>query len=400
MRWLAAGGLLTFASCFGQTFFISIFADQIMNDYSLTNGEWGRIYGLGTMSSGLLLIWAGAFTDKYRVKALASIMLCVLAVFCVAMALNTNAAFLVFLIFGLRFSGQGMLHHISTVAMARWFSAARGKALAIGALGFSFGEALLPLTFVALMLWLPWRGLWLLSAILALALIPVLRRLLSSERTPQAIAKEQGTAGMAGRHWTRPEVLRHWLFWLILPASMAPAVFSTAFFFQQVHFSASKGWELVHLVALFPLFTASAVLSVMLFGAAIDRWGSARLIPLFQIPMAAAFLIWGPSTQLWHALAGLVLMGIMQGGNTVVPAAFWSEFYGTRHLGAIKSMATAVMVLGSAIGPAVTGALIDRGVDFQDQMIWIAGLILFGCLTTYLGVSRARRVLETSSAAA
>ena len=74
VRWLAAGVLLTFASCFGQTFFISIFAAQIMNDYSLTNGEWGRIYGLGTMASGLLLIWAGAFTDKYRAKVLASIM--------------------------------------------------------------------------------------------------------------------------------------------------------------------------------------------------------------------------------------------------------------------------------------------------------------------------------------
>lgn len=320
-------------------------------------------------------------------------MLCILAGFCLAMSLNTNAAFLIVLIFGLRFSGQGMLHHISTVAMARWFTVARGKALAIATLGFSFGEALLPLTFAALMLWLPWRGLWILSAVVALALIPVLRHLLTAERTPQAIAREAGTAGMLDRHWSRPQVLRHWLFWLILPASMAPSILSTAFFFQQVHFAATKGWELVHLVALFPVYTATTILSVMLYGVAIDRWGSARLIPLFQIPMAAAFLVWGPSTELWQALVGMIFLGLMQGGNSVIPAAFWSEFYGTRHLGAIKSMATAVMVLGSAIGPAVTGALIDRGINFEDQMIWIAGLVLAGCFTTYLGVSRARPAL-------
>ena len=37
-RWLAAGALLTFISSFGQTYFISIFAGQIMGDYGLSGG--------------------------------------------------------------------------------------------------------------------------------------------------------------------------------------------------------------------------------------------------------------------------------------------------------------------------------------------------------------------------
>ena len=49
-------------------------------------------------------------------------------------------------------------------------------------------------------------------------------------------------------------------------------------------------------------------------------------------------------------------------------SAFWAEFYGTRHIGAIKAMAAALMVFGSAIGPGLTGALIDLddGELFQD----------------------------------
>src|SRR6056297_2918334 len=42
--WLAAGFLLTFASSFGQTFFISVFAGEIRATYGLSHGDWGAIY--------------------------------------------------------------------------------------------------------------------------------------------------------------------------------------------------------------------------------------------------------------------------------------------------------------------------------------------------------------------
>ena len=61
--WLAAGGLLTFLSSFGQTFFISIFAGEIRADFGLSHGEWGGIYSLGTAASAAMMIWTGALTD-------------------------------------------------------------------------------------------------------------------------------------------------------------------------------------------------------------------------------------------------------------------------------------------------------------------------------------------------
>ena len=47
-RWLSSGLALTFTSSFGQTYFISIFAAQIMAHYNLTDGEWGQLYAIGT----------------------------------------------------------------------------------------------------------------------------------------------------------------------------------------------------------------------------------------------------------------------------------------------------------------------------------------------------------------
>ncbi len=254
--------------------------------------------------------------------------------------------------------------------------------------------------FVALMAYFTWQSLWIVSAALALLFVPVLRYLLAEERAPQSVAEQSQATGMSDQHWTRPEVLRHWLFWLVLPAIAAPPMIGTAFFFQQVHFADSKGWEHVHLVALFPFYTLTTVISVLLFGSAIDRWGSSVMMPLYQLPMVAAMLVLGHASSLTHAMIGLILMATMQGGNGVVPLAFWSEYFGTRHLGAIKAMAAAVMVVASAIGPALTGALIDRGISFADQMIWIAIYVLTANALVLLGVLRAKPAMQRPSAAA
>ncbi len=77
------------------------------------------------------------------------------------------------------------------------------------------------------------------------------------------------------------------------------------------------------------------------------------------------------------------------GANHTLPSAFWAEFYGTRYIGAVKAMAAAVMVLGTAIGPILTGVLIDRGVTFDTQMIGIAGWFACACAVTALAMARA-----------
>ena len=87
-RFLAAGILLMFASSFGQTFFISTFAGEIMARFSLSDGQWGGIYTIGTCASAVAMFWAGALTDRFRVRLLAWAILPGLALSCFLMAFN------------------------------------------------------------------------------------------------------------------------------------------------------------------------------------------------------------------------------------------------------------------------------------------------------------------------
>lgn len=391
---LLAGALLSFTSSFGQTFFISIFAGEIMSTFSLSDGDWGLIYSLGTTASAVVMVWSGVLTDRLRVRTLGAIVFAGLAFACLFMAFNPYAALLPLSIFLLRFTGQGMTSHIAMVAMARWFVATRGKALAIAASGYAVGEAILPVLFVAAMVMIDWHYLWVVSALFVLLMLPLMQRLLRQERTPQSLAESDASLGMEARHWTRGEMLRHPLFWFVLPSVLGPSAFVTALFFQQVHLAEVKGWSHVGFVALFPIYTLISTLFMLLAGWAIDRFGTKRLMPFYQIPIAVSFIVMASADSLWWAALAFALMAMTTGANSTLPSAFWAEFYGTRHIGGIKSIGTAAMVLGSAIGPAVSGVLIDRGIPFPDQMLWITVWFLLASVLMWFGVSAAARSLS------
>lgn len=389
-RWLAAGALLAFMSSFGQTFFISIFSDHIRTEFGLSHAKWGGIYSLGTTASAVVMIWAGTLTDIFRTRTIGVVVFLLLGLFCLAMAAVPNVLMLPFIIFALRLFGQGMSSHLSNVAMSRWFSIGRGRALSIASLGFSAGEAFLPVSFVFLMTSYSWRSMWVVSFSVLVIAIPVLLLLLRQERTPRSLAAESSSLGMKKRHWTRQEALKHPLFWFMIPALLGPSAFNTAFFFQQAHFAQIKGWDHLQLVSYFPLYSVLSVIAVFISGMALDRYGTARLIPFYQLPMVVAFGCFAIAQSTLVFAFGLVFLAITAGANATLPTAFWAEFYGTRHLGAIKSMTVAIMVLGSAIGPGLTGVLIDAGVGLERQYIWVAMFFLISTGFMVLGVSRAR----------
>ena len=336
------------------------------------------------------MIWSGSLTDVMRVRNLGPIVLAALAASCLFMAFNPWVALLPVVIFCLRLTGQGMSSHIAAVAMSRWFVANRGKALSVAGLGFSVGEACYPIVVVSLLVFFTWQSVWILAAGAAILAIPALLWLLAEERSPQSSATEGQSFGMGARHWSRNQALSHPLFWFMIPALLGQSAFNTAFFFLQVHFAEIKGWEHLQLVAMFPVYTLVSIAAMILSGILLDKLGTARLIPYFQLPMIIAFLIFAYGQSLLVALVGFIFLGLSAGANATLPNAFWAEFYGTKHLGSIKAAAAAVMVLGSAIGPAVTGILLDHDLPLDSQYVAISIFFGLSSLMMWTGVKRVR----------
>ena len=219
-----------------------------------------------------------------------------------------------------------------------------------------------------------------LAAFLPLTLIPIFRILLRTERKPSDITILEASSGIGNKHWTRKEVVKSKSFWLYIPIMIFPGMFVTAVFFQQYHLSLSKGWSHIQFVSLFPLYTSTSVASMFLLGWASDKFGSKTLLTIYQIPLAISLLLFSLADNLVSAAFAFLLMGISQGGSATVFNAFWPEIYGTKNIGSIKALIASLGVFGSALGPGISGMLIDYGFNFSSQM-YIFGLCTFiGCI--------------------
>lgn len=387
-RWLAGGLLLTFFSGSGQTYFISLFAGQIRATHGLSHGQFGSVYMLSTLASAATLIALGRVVDRRPMRQVASGVIGALACACVWMGTTRSLIGLMLAIYALRLFGQGMMSHVAMTAMGRWFDATRGRAVSITALGYQLGEGLLPLLVVSSLLVLDWRSVWYGAALVLVLALPVLRRLWAESRTPRG---ESDAVPERGRQWTRAEAIRDRAFVPICLAVLAPPFIGTSVFFHQVHLGEVKGWPPAALPAAFMLMALVTIVAGLVSGRLIDRIGACRLLPGFLLPLGVACLVLslgdGPGTAWWF----MALLGFSSGVSSSVFNALWPEVYGTRHLGAIRSVVFAGMVFASALGPGVTGWLIDAGVGFERQLLVMS---LYSLVAAGLIVPISRRLVR------
>ena len=130
---LVYGFAILFFASFGQTFFISIYNLEIREFYILTDGEFGLVYALGTLSSSLILVGFAKLIDYIDLRIYSLIISVGLSLACLGMYSSFKSPFfLFFVIFALRFFGQGAMSHAGETTMARYFGDNRGKALSVG----------------------------------------------------------------------------------------------------------------------------------------------------------------------------------------------------------------------------------------------------------------------------
>ncbi|WP_282608320.1 MFS transporter [Pelagibius sp. Alg239-R121] len=369
-RFLGFGLFLTFASSFGQTFFISLFGNELRSDFGLSHGEFGSVYSIATLSSGFLLIWVGRAIDRLDLRIFTALVILGLAAACLTMANATSVALLCLAIFGLRLCGQGLLGHIALVCMARYFKRARGKAVSLATLGYPLGEAALPFIAIAVLGAYGWRSSWsLFAAAVVVVILPIAMVLLSSAPHKRVSEPESALPGNERKRVSREsslrEVLRDSRFYLVLPAVLAPSFITTGMFFHQRHLADVKGWSLELLATAFIVFAISQSLTGLCAGQAIDRFGARRLLPVFLLPMGAAMLLLSFSSDPLAATLYMFATGATAGTGAALFGALWAELYGVTHLGAIRSFVTSLMVFSTALSPPFMGLLFDAGTSFE-----------------------------------
>jgi MFS family permease len=399
-RWIAGGFLLTYFSSFGQTFFVSASVAEWQATFNLSHGEFGQLYMLATLASALCLPVVGRLVDVMPEHRTVLVVVPMLAAATLLAAYAPSIVVLIIAIFLLRLLGQGMMTHIALTATGRWFVLQRGRAVSLVVLGHQGGEATLPLLFASLAAGYGYQAGWIAGAFaLLLVGLPFTFWAYFRPRT----AKYHDAAEKAHEpevcSWTRAEVLRDPIFWILLTAVLAPPFIGTTIFYHQDYLTELNAWPPRLYAMSLSVMAVTTVVFSLICGAFIDRFRASTLLPFFLLPLSAACFALasgGPHEMLFVVM---VLLGTSYGCSSTLLGAVWPEVYGTANLGAIRSVIVSLMVFATAAGPGLTGTLIDRGIPLPMQMQW-AGLycliaaVVVGAASLQLG--RRRRAATAS----
>ena len=182
-------------------------------------------------------------------------------------------------------------------------------------------------------------------------------------------------------------MIRDPLFWASLSGVLAPAFIGTTIFFHQVYLSELRGWPPSVFAASFAIMSSMTILFALIAGQLVDRFSATRLLPIFLVPLSLSCFVLASTDAPWGAYVFMALMGVSYGFSSTLFGSLWPELYGARHLGGIRSLIVAFMVFATAMGPGLTGALIDAGVSYSSQ-IAAMGLYCVAISTVLIQVSR------------
>ena len=364
------GFVFTFFSSVGQSFFIGLFNSNIREELNISHGEFGTLYGIATLCSSLTLIWLGKKIDDLKLVNYSILVVIFLTFAVLFFSFINGIIFLAIGIFFLRLSGQWLMAHTASTAVARFFVRSRGKALSYIWVGMSLGEFLLPVITVYALTFIYWRNLWQGLAVIILLLLPIFTYL--TIKDINIFSREKENENHANKNigliksWTRNEVIRDLKFYSALPAMLASSFIITGIVINQTFIIESKDWGKFAIAKSFMIYSILTVITLFLSGYLVDKFTSRKIFPLLNVPLLLSVIILAIFDHPYSAFIFMGFMGISNGLTNVLISSFWAEIYGVNHLGSIKALTGSLMVFSTALATAVFGILIDLGYSIEN----------------------------------
>jgi len=123
----------------------------------------------------------------------------------------------------------------------------------------------------------------------------------------------------------------------------------------------------------FTVYALATVVAILVGGRQIDRIGASGVLRVSLLPLGAGLALLGLVDAPWAAYGFMTLSGLTTGVFFTSSTAIWAETYGVTHLGAIRAVASAMMVFATAAAPALFGWLLDAGLGFDRLLGLCAG---------------------------
>jgi MFS family permease len=369
---------------------LSVFVKPINEDMGWSFTQISLAFTIGSFLGSMFTAAIGRLLDQRGARMVTTAS----AMFVAAMMLGLafmQSPWQMWIFFGL---GRGVsiagIQLGATVAVANWFVVKRGRASSMGAFGQRFGQAVVPLMLLPIIIGLSWRHAYgaLAVSTLVLAALPAylfLRRrpedygLLpdgasEGSRDTPVRPREAARAAADAAPWTVREAMRTRAFWLLI---LTMATISFAQTSTNLHAAASfqeKGISFAASATIVFVFAMSSAISTFPWGWLIDRL-HIRYVMMVSSAMyvASMFLIVNADTYAGAVVFGIVF-GTAAGAWTLAFRVLIPNYFGRRSTGAIRGATAPITAFFGPVGPLMAGFIRDQTGNFDLAFTIFAGV--------------------------
>lgn len=241
-------GWVVVAACFacgalsapGQSYALGLYFEAFMNDLGVSRVSVSSVYAGATLAAAALLPVIGRLADRSSSRVFLATVIAGLGMTLFALAFAQSVVGLAVGLFGLRLLGQGSVGLGTITTVTRWFDKHRGRAAAIAALGYAFGEFTMPALIVSLQNGLGWRGSMMAlggaSLLASLLLALVLRDPAPRPCAVGAVGPSRATRGVTN-------AMRQRVFWVLMALATIVPMVLTGVLLHQLAIFRSVAWD-------------------------------------------------------------------------------------------------------------------------------------------------------------
>ena len=383
--------VVTFAqvSMYGPV--LSVFVTPIEQELGWARWETAMAFTIGSLGGSVGSALVGNLLDRYGARAAVVIAGMLVTAALLGLAVM-HEVWQFWGLFGLgRTAALTGVNLGLTVALGNWFIRKRGRAVSFMSIGLRAGQALVPLVIVTpLILTYSWRHAYVALAVMAFLFIALPGWLFIRRRPedfgllPDGVRPDEVTAQTPGApaphpdgevSFTLAEAKRTPAFWLLTLATMTVIFAQTSVNVHAVPSVEDRGVSQAFSGAFVFIIMGTAAFSAYGWGALMDkihvRWATA----IATVFSTAAMIVLIFADNIFMASVFGVLFGLGTGGWTIAQTLLFANYFGRRHLGAIRGLSQLLAGPISATGAVLAGLIRD-----VTESYTLAFLIFFGAL--------------------